>query len=354
MGRPRQKLDRLGQADLVSERLKNEPPGASRERLLSVQLGLQGEKSLSEIAEAVGRSRAIIQIWFDRYREGGVELLCRRSEAPRGPQSRLTERARKELLKKLSKGSFRRAEDARVWLERQFGIVAKTDTVARWLGKLGARLKTVRPRHPGSSEAKRFEFRNQLARQLYCVLAANVPNFRKRPLRLWVADEGRFGLQPCHRRAWVARGVRAHKDSRCRYDWQYIWAALQIGGGGSEFFYTNKADGDMSAAFLKQISRRDPYAVHVVVWDGAGFHPENGDPRIPENVVVLRQPPYSPELNPVEKLWDMLRDNLCNRSWQSLDDMLDAATLWLEDFWSEPSRSLSLIGDGWMLNQANA
>ena len=50
-----------------------------------------------------------------------------------------------------------------------------------------------------------------------------------------------------------------------------------------------------------------------MIWDGASFHPDNLDPRIPDNVVVLRQPPYSPELNPVEKLWDMLRDWLCNR-----------------------------------------
>ena len=230
----------------------------------------------------------------------------------------------------------------------------KTGTVRGWLGKLGARLKVVRPRHPNSSELKWFEFRNQLARQLYCALASNVADFRGRPLRLWVADEARFGLQPCHRRAWAKKGVRVHKDSRCRYDWQYIWAALQIGGGGSEFLYTNKADSDMSAVFLKQISLRDPMAVHAVVWDGAGFHPENGDPRIPSNVVVLRQPPYSPELNPVERLWDMLRDGLCNRSWQSLDDLLEAATRWLKDFWSEPSRVLSLVGDGWIRVQANA
>ena len=55
----------------------------------------------------------------------------------------------------------------------------------------------------------------------------------KRPIRIWVSDEARFGLQPCLRRAWVTRGVRAHKSSSIRYEWQYIWGALQIGGGGS-------------------------------------------------------------------------------------------------------------------------
>jgi transposase len=71
-------------------------------------------------------------------------------------------------------------------------------------------------------------------------------------------------------------------------------------------------------------------------------------------VAVLRQPPYSPEPNPVERLWDMLRDALCNRSWKSLDELLEAATRWLREFWNEPGRILSLVGDGWMRDQANA
>jgi transposase len=354
MARPRAKLDRLNQASEVAERLKNEPAGAARERLVAVTHGLEGEMSLAEIAALLGRSRATIQTWFDLYRTGGLERLCRRSDTKVGRKHGLGEKARKELQKKLAKGSFRRAADAQDWLEKRFAIKASTVTVRRWLGKLGARLKVVRPRHPNSSEEKRYEFRNQLARQMFGVLRENIADFRGRPVRIWVADEARFGLQPCHRRAWVARGVRAHKSSLCRYDWQYIWAALQVGGGGSEFLYTNRADKDLSGAFLEQIGQRDPGAVHVVIWDGAGFHPENGDSRIPGNVAVLRQPPYSPELNPVERLWDMLRDALCNRSWKSLDELLEAATGWLREFWNEPGRILSLVGDGWMRDQANA
>jgi len=353
MARPRAKLDRLDQADQVFQRLKTEPPGDYRERLLAVSLGLKNELGLAQIADTIGHSRSTIQRWFDSYREGGVAMLCHRSESKVGRKHGLDEKAQKEFRKKLGKGSFRTADQARQWLEQRFGIQRSTSTVCRWMGKLGARLKVVRPRHPQSCDQKRFEFRQQMARQGYLQLKAHAENSGSRPLRIWVADEARFGLQPSHRRAWVSRRARAHKSSLCRYDWQYIWAALQIGGGGSEFLYTNKADLDLSGAFLEQISQRDPYAIHLVIWDGAGFHPENGDARIPSNVVVMRQPPYSPELNPVEKLWDQLRDVLCNRSWRNLDELLEAATVWLKSFWEEPKRILSLIGDGWMLNQAN-
>jgi len=354
MARPRAKLDTHDQAEEVLERLKTEPPGLARERLLAVKLGLEGELELKEIAETVGRSRATIQTWFDLFRSGGIERLCRRSNAPTGRPSKLTPKAAKELQKKIAKGSFRRIDDARVWLRRKFNIEAPYDTVRGWMGKLGARLKVVRPRHPNSCELKRFRFRSQLARQMLSALKQRGIKRGNRPIRIWVSDEARFGLQPCLKRAWTMRGVRAHKSSSCRYDWQYIWGALQVGGGGSEFLYTNRADGDVSTAFLQQISDRDPYAIHIMIWDGASFHPDNLDPRLPENVVVLRQPPYSPELNPVEKLWDMLRDWLCNRQWRSLDELLEAATYWLERFWNKPERVLSLVGDGWMRDQANA
>jgi len=317
MGKPREKLDRLGQADEVLKRLKSEPPGMARERLNALRHGLEGELSLQEIASTVGRSRATIQTWFDLYRSGGIERLCRRSDAPTGRPSLLGVKEEKELRKKLAKGSFRRGEDASKWLKSKFGIKASPGSVRRWLGKLGARLKVVRPRHPNSCQTKRFEFRNQLARQMFRALKERGLQRKGRPIRIWVSDEARCGLQTSLRRAWVTRGIRTHKNSSCRYDWQYIWGALQIGGGGSEFLYTNKADTDMSVAFLEQISQRDPYAIHVMIWD-------------------------------------MLGDELCDRSWKSLDELVNAATRWLREFWARPDQILSLVGAGWMRSQANA
>jgi len=353
MPRRRLKLDQRGEAHLVHERLAQEPAGLARERLVAISLGLKGELTLAQIAEQLGRSRATIQTWFDLYRTEGVERVCSRSKAPTGRPSELTPKIRKELAKKLAKGSFRRVEDARSWLSKQFRVKPSYNTVRYWMGKLQARLKVPRPRNPQSCDLKRDCFRRQLARQLFASLKERELHREKRPVRIWVQDEARFGLHPCIRRAWITKGVRAHKSSRTKFDWQYIWGALQVGGGGSEFLYSNKADGDVSIAFLKQISKRDPYAIHLVIWDGASFHPLNKDPRMPDNVVVLRQPPYSPELNAVEKLWDCLRDHLCNRKWSTLDELLNTSIEWLKGFWNDPLRIQSLVGQGWTLSQAN-
>jgi len=322
MGRTRAKLDVQQQGAAVLERLQVEPAGIVRERLLAVKLGLEGELSLGEIAAQMSRSRATIQTWFDAYRAQGIAGLAP-STAPRGFTGALHEEAQKALRQKLARGSFRRAQDARDWLTQRFGITLSTGRVAVLLGKLGARLKTVRPRHPQSCEAKKAQFRQTLARQMFTALKTQHVDgqWKRRPLRIWIADEARFGLQPCLKRAWVTRGVKAHKNSRTRYQWRYVWAALEVDGTDSAYLYTDRANTAWSGAFLRQISEGDPASEHLIIWDGAGFHPAAGHAEIPTNVTVLQQPSYSPELNGVEKLWDQLRDGLCNRTWKNLDEL---------------------------------
>jgi len=55
-----------------------------------------------------------------------------------------------------------------------------------------------------------------------------------------------------------------------------------------------------------------------VIQDRAGFHLQAGDARLPANVRVVPLPPYSPELNPVEKLGDWVKDAICNRLFKDL------------------------------------
>lgn len=339
-------------ATKVARRLETEPAGIARKRSLAIHHGLRGELNLDEIAQLLGRSRSTIQRWFDTYRQEGLERLCCNSTGKRGPQSRLHAKARQELLKKMHKGSFRRIEDARQWLASAHGIKASNRAVGYWMGKLGARLKVVRPRHPGSDQSQCARFKSQLARLIFQAVGERGHQLKDRFFRIWIADEGRFGLQPCHRRAWGLRGVRAHKSSRCQCAWQYVWAALRVGSGGTEFFYTDHVDQEISLEFLRQISQRDPQAMHAVIWDGTGFHPRNNDARLPENIVLIKRPAYSPELNPVEKLWDQLRDAVCNRQWSELDELMEHSTRWLKNFWENPRRTYALIGSGWLLLQA--
>ena len=78
---------------------------------------------------------------------------------------------------------------------------------------------------------------------------------------------------------------------------------------------------EMSGLFLEQLAASDPEAEHVVIWDQAGFHPEPKLHAVPARIHLVPLPPYSPELNPVEAIGDVIKDRIANTLWQTLDDL---------------------------------
>ena len=92
----------------------------------------------------------------------------------------------------------------------------------------------------------------------------------------------------------------------------------------------------------------------MVIYDGAGFHHRDGAADLPANVRVLTLPPSSPELNPVEKLWDIVREGICNRLFTTLEELQVALTAVLQRYWQHARAVFSLAGKGWLLREANA
>jgi hypothetical protein len=104
--------------------------------------------------------------------------------------------------------------------------------------------------------------------------------------------------------------------------------------------------------FYRQIGQSDPAAVHVLIQDGAGFHLRDGDAHLPDNVRIITLPAYSPELNPIEGLWDQVKDGLCNKVFATLAELEIVLRDELQRFWRDAHRVRSRIFD-WLLDQAN-
>lgn len=228
-------------------------------------------------------------------------------------------------------------------------VIARKE-VYRHLGKLGARLKVGRRSHvkkdPVATEA--FKTGGLDAKLAALELAPRTP------VRVWVLDEARFGLHTEHRRMWGLPGVRVIVPHQQKYEWDYTYGAVEVSRAGSVFCFQSTVHQEASGKFIDQIVAHDPAAIHVIIQDGAGFHLPENDPRLPANVRVITLPAYSPELNPVEKLWDHMKDEICNRVFASVEELREVLTKWLEAFWSDGTRALSLIGHGWLLASVNA
>ena len=215
--------------------------------------------------------------------------------------------------------------------------------------KAGAALKVPRPVHTKKDEAAAAAFKEGLFDAL-CAL--ELPAGSR--VKVWVTDEARVGLHDASRRCWALRGMRVVKPRQQEYEWSYVYGALEVVDGDSEFQLLPTVGLPLTHGFLKQIVASHPEAFHVVIGDQAGFHFRPGDERLPERVRIIPLPAYSPELNPVERLWDIVKDSLCNRVYKGIEALEDAACTALEPFIRNRQRVRSLVGDGWMHTQANA
>ena len=142
-------------------------------------------------------------------------------------------------------------------------------------------------------------------------------------IELWWQDEARVGQKNKITRRWAKRGSRpsAPKDQRTK--WAYIFGAICPAKGKGAGLVMPYADTHAMNEHLKLISTEvDPGAHAVVLLDQAGWH-TTPKLNVPGNITLMKLLPRAPELNPVENIWQFIRDNwLSNRVFKTYDDIL--------------------------------
>ena len=148
---------------------------------------------------------------------------------------------------------------------------------------------------------------------------------------IWFQDEARIGQQGGHAYIWAPVGARPLMVRDNRHDSAYIFGAICPQRGVGAAMITPAANTEIMNLHLAEISTQIAQdAIAVLICDGAGWHQLGGALVVPANIVLLRLPPYSPELNPMENVWDYLRQNkLCAMVWDSYDEIVEACkTAW--------------------------
>jgi transposase len=348
MARKRTKLA-MPAAELaqLKDQIRTATDARDKERLQVVSWATSGQHTLADLARLAGRARSTIQVWLDDFTAGGVAQLLER-EAPPGKPSPIAEaKVQAQLQAGLKAGHWRTAGQVAVWLKEKHGIQRATKSLYYWLGKVGGALRVPRPCHVKQDPAALAAFRAELEQNLEKL---DLP--KDRPVKIWVADEARFGLHTQSRRCWALRGQRVVLAQEQRYEWEYVYGAVEVVEGLTEFQFLPSVSLELSGGFLQQLADSDVQAEHVVIWDQAGFHPRPGVAALPARIHLLPLPPYSPELNPVEGLWDQTQDVTSNRHFASLDELEETLTQALRPFWETPVRALSLVHH-WLHSQAN-
>ncbi len=147
----------------------------------------------------------------------------------------------------------------------------------------------------------------------------------ERAVELWCEDEARLGLKPIVRKVWALRGQRPVASNHTRYEWLYVYGFVRPATGQSYWLIVPTVNTKVMSLALAEFARdvgagADKQVVLVV--DGAGWH-RSSELVVPAGVELVVLPASTPELQPAERLWPMLREAVANRSFESLDDLQD-------------------------------
>ena len=157
-----------------------------------------------------------------------------------------------------------------------------------------------------------------------------------------VQDEARFGRITQPTRCWAPAGLRPCVPAQIVRQAIYAFAAVDPQSGSLISLILPTANTDMMTIFLKQVSLECIDSFVIMQVDRASWHCSQ-QLQVPENIRLIFQPPYSPEVNPAEHLWKELREkHFANRIFPSLDDLQEHLCRSLTELSSQPDRLRSL------------
>ena len=163
-------------------------------------------------------------------------------------------------------------------------------------------------------------------------------------------DEARFGRISDVRRCWAPFPVRPLCRGMLTHEYTYAYGAVDVVSGELDSLILPHVNTDCTQIFLDEVAARHPAHHIIMVLDGAGWH-RSATLKVPPNMRLLPLPPYAPELNPVEHLWDELREKYFhNKVFDSLDALEDQLSIGLNALEQDRPRVQSIVSWDWIIS----
>ena len=147
-----------------------------------------------------------------------------------------------------------------------------------------------------------------------------------KPIEIWFQDEARIGQKNGMVRQWARRGSRPRQPADQRYDSAYLFGAICPARGIGAGLAMPYADTEAMQLHLDEISQTVARGAHaVLLLDRAGWH-TTANLNVPQNMTFIFLPLRAPELNPVENVWQYLRQTwLSNQVFDTYEVIIEAA-----------------------------
>jgi transposase len=168
-------------------------------------------------------------------------------------------------------------------------------------------------------------------------------------IEIWFQDEARVGQKGTLTYVWAPIGSRPLMVRDNRHSSAYLFGAICPDRAVGAAVIMPKVNIEAMNEHLQEISRHVARGAHAaLVCDGAGWHQTGGRLCVPDNITLIPLPPYSPELNPMENVWQYLRGNkLCALVWDTYEAILDACETAWNFLINDPERIRSIGSRDW-------
>lgn len=144
-------------------------------------------------------------------------------------------------------------------------------------------------------------------------LAAEKP----KSVRYWCQDESRFDRHTIPGRKITATGVKPVGKVQWESEGYYLYGLVEPKSGENFFYEFSHMDSTCFEIYLREFAHAYPEDLHIIQLDNGPLHKAK-KLQVPPNIVLLFQPAHSPELNPIERLWEHLKSQL---KWQVFKDL---------------------------------
>jgi len=137
---------------------------------------------------------------------------------------------------------------------------------------------------------------------------------------IYCQDETRLGLITKQKKVLSIKGNTSIGNYKHSYKYFWLWGSFSPITGDSHYVISQGVSKNMFVAYLNDLSKLNPKEFKILLIDNAGFH-STKDVVIPNNIALLPIPPYSPELNPAERVWKEIKSKISMKIFETLDTL---------------------------------
>ncbi len=354
MPRPRTQIQpHLDYAELTRRYIQCQDAG-EKNRWLVIRL-LSHPKtpmSVEQTAEICGLSCSGVRKIARRYNTQGADGLVNRQQFnPGGNRLALSDEQQQQLRQRLEHppddGGLWSGPKVGEYIATHFGLRLHPSTAWQYLRRLGLRLQVPRPLHHQSAPLQQqAEFKAGLAGYV-AWLRSHFPHW---DVEIWAEDEARLGLQPVIRRVWAPIGKRPTAHHCRRYQWVYTYGFVQPDTGASYFLLLPRANVSMMQLALELFATEvnsGRQRLIILLVDQAAWHLSQ-KLRVPAGIFLYPLLPYTPQLQPTECVWPLLREAVANQVFENLDALEEVLVKRCQWLMQHPTIVQGSVGFDWI------